>query len=377
MFVVRMLGLAFCLAWAGEASACPFLSQWQTLNAKEDALAERYTSSLVSSLSSNKTCAPADIATLNEWLSLKRQAQSLLNRAKNDPSCKVKNIDTDGAARVQREIEKCRQALAREQQPAQAQSSPPPQAPPPPRQQAAASAPAAAAAPRAPQQGSCSDISGTGGARMNCPQPQANAVGLACGQASNCLTQAKWTFQKPFNQSRTPLAFRQFHGPEVSIPSGYSLWSVPDATAPTKRRLEARQWSGKPKTGGRCANEYLDATSRAFEVRVECETERQARLHREFEEREDAYPYMDVSDCRSPWKVQMTADWQQRSLDYWKARPSEPVGWCVGPVRDGRQDKRPLREPKWRTAQQCSDSVESLPISVNGRGVRGCTSRGE
>jgi len=80
----------------------------------------------------------------------------------------------------------------------------------------------------------------------------------------------------------------------------------------TGRRLEAKPWGNEPKIGGKCLQDYTNATLSPFEVRIECEIARQEKLRKEFEEREDNYPYMDVSDCRAQWTVRITDGWQEQ-----------------------------------------------------------------
>src|SRR3984893_3362243 len=199
---------------------------------------------------------------------------------------------------------------------------------------------------------------------------------ISSSSSDSCLQGAKWTQAQPYNHTKTPVTFHPFRGSAINIPMGYSLWSVPDHSS-TGRHLEAKLWGNQPKAGGKCSNEYTDATVIQFEVRIECEIARQEKLRKEFEEREDNYPSMDVSDCRAPWTVRITDGWQEQRAVHWNWHPEEPIGCCDGPVRDNRQDHRPLREPKWHTAKECADDLSAQPLMVNKRGVRGCKFRGE
>jgi hypothetical protein len=240
------------------------------------------------------------------------------------------------------------------------------------------------------RRGDCSDVSGTSGPRIRCDEKPAvpveskpsskpvdakSVIGLSCPK-DDCES-AKWTREQPYNHSLGIIAFQQFVGVPINIPNGYSLWSVPDDNAPNRRRLEARSWSGNPRTGTGCREEYTKASVNAFEVAIDCETERQAKLQEECEGREDYEPYKDFSWCAAPKTVQLMPDWEKRSPEFWKLNPKEPVAWCFVPARDGRTDSFPLREPKWHTAKQCSESLDGLAVSVSARGAKGCKFKGE
>lgn len=231
----------------------------------------------------------------------------------------------------------------------------------------------------------CSDVSGTGGPRLQCSTTTFPKVGLNCQGGGDCMAKSKWSAAKPYNQGTEPVAFSQFRGPTVVIPTGHSLWSVKDQYSPTRRVLVARPWSGDSKRGtapgiADCMQEGSNATTVDFEVSLTCETNRQLELQEKFEHREDLNPFMDADACRSPRTLKMNPDWEKRSLEYWKANPDEPVGWCFIPARDNREDVRKVREPNWLTTQDCERArhealLRNAPfvvITVNKRGVRGC-----
>ncbi len=218
-----------------------------------------------------------------------------------------------------------------------------------------------------------SDITGTKGPaanRQNCDQPK---TGIVCGSGGDCLKKAKWTDAEPYNHDSAPITLRQFNGAAIVITLGETLWSVPDNNS-TGRRLEARKWDGKSRSGTSCRVEYGNTTTEAFMVGIECELERQAKLESEFELREDFFPYMNEEDCKAPATIRRNTGWESKTLQYWKDNPKEPVGWCDKPARDNRTDSRPLREPNWHSTKECTEDILGLakPIGVSKRGVRGC-----
>jgi hypothetical protein len=228
------------------------------------------------------------------------------------------------------------------------------------------------------QSGTCgSDITGTGGAKKTRTDCKHRKIGMSCGgtrSTQDCLTKAQWTDTQPYNHGPEPVVFSTFAGDQIMIKVGETLWSIADTTSPTRRHLESRKWSGQVKNLGRCDTEYLDAPQQDFVVRFECEIERQEALQREFEMREEYAPYLLPSDCKAPGVIQWNEGWERKDLGYWKNNPKEPVGWCIKPSRDGRQDSYPIRETNWHTVKECSEDIlgTALPIGVNSRGVRGC-----
>src|SRR5262249_24914762 len=219
-----------------------------------------------------------------------------------------------------------------------------------------------AATPQAPQTAvvtgngqptSCSDISGLGSPRLalsyNCKKASQR---IRCAAGGNCLGDAKWTKAEPYNHGPSIITFQPFQGAAIVIPAGESLWSVPDNTS-RGRHLEARPWSKEPKTVKECAQENTSATVREFEVALRCELERQLAQDEEIATRKEYPQYMAFSACEPPSKRRITAGWEQRSLDYCKAHPNEPIGWCDIPARDNRTDSHPLREPDWLSDSDC------------------------
>lgn len=223
------------------------------------------------------------------------------------------------------------------------------------------------------QNTSCSDITGT---NSSSPGPKCRpelGIGLGCPQRNGCDVFARWTSKRPYNQASEPVVFFSFLGDSIVIPPGYSLWSMPASGASTRRKLEAHKWSGEPKSDQKnCAQEYTTATVREFEVDIRCELDRQMRLRRDFIFREDTSDYMNIEQCRPPAKVRMNTGWERKSLQYWKAHPDEPVGWCDIPAKDGRTDTKKIRQPNWLPGSQCEILQPSATITVSSRGVRGC-----
>ena len=219
----------------------------------------------------------------------------------------------------------------------------------------------------------CSDVSGTGGPPLACPS-SSSRFGFSCGAGANCAAQTKWAAYEPYNHGKTPVTFHQFQGTAIVIKEGESLWSIPDEASPTGRRLEARPWdkvSIFPLMQHKCNQERTTAAIKPFVVRIECEIERQEDLQREFEHREDSYPYIGYDECKSPKTLKLNPDWEKKSLEYWKANPEMPVGWCFIPARDNREDVRKVREPNWLPPGQCK-STHPIELSVSKRGVLGC-----
>ncbi len=199
-----------------------------------------------------------------------------------------------------------------------------------------------------------SDITGTGG-------PPASTA--------SCLSRAKWMDSEPYNHSNSPLSFHPFHGPIITINLGDSLWSVPDNSSPTGRRLEARPWDNQTSfraSQGKCAQENTSATVQPFIVRMECEIDRQAKLEKDFEAREDTC--IPQSRCMQP--PDFLSDWQQRPSSYWQANPQQHIGTCVVSIRDVREDRRCVREPDWHTASECKDYGRDPKLNI--RGLLGC-----
>ncbi len=201
-----------------------------------------------------------------------------------------------------------------------------------------------------------SDVTGVGG-------PPANT--------QTCLNNAKWSGQQPYNHSVKPIQFHQFDGPDVVAKLGDSIWSIPDQASPTGRRLEARPYDNETTTGnGACAQEGTSATVQPFIVNIQCEIERQAKLEKELEHREDVC--VSQSKCRGP--IQFSPNWRQYPLSYWKANPQQVIGGCAisdDPRDAGRaRQQHCVRDQNWHTASECSDYGKGS--SINGRGLLGC-----
>jgi hypothetical protein len=251
--------------------------------------------------------------------------------------------------------------------------------------------------PKPARKSKCSDVSGTSGPRAPCPDDDIGASinsvgktswGVTCGQNgsgdgklalgfnSPCLKAAKWTRNEPYNHGDTPIVFTPFYGEPVVLKRRDTLWSVQDPNSSDGRKTVAKQWTEGQVSGasGRCT-QLSGTTAVDFQVSIECERNRQNEQDEEFVSREDAYPYMDKSDCRPPSTVQLSDDVGKRDLGYWKQNPREPVGWCKTPRRDNRMDSRPIRQEGWRTKKDCEGAFPGLSskLSINARGVRGCT----
>ena len=246
----------------------------------------------------------------------------------------------------------------------------------------------------------CSEVSGTNGHRAPCPDDEISrpitsvgktSWGVTCGQSLNsassdaklslgysspCMKNAKWTKNQPYNHGETPIVFSPFYRETVVLRQGDTLWSVQDADSSDGRRTVAKPWKPGEVSGtsGRCVR-LSGATATDFLVSIECERDRQNEQDEEFVAREDAYPYMDKSDCRPPSTVQLSEDVEKRDLAYWKQNPREPAAWCNTPRRDNRTDSRPIRQEGWRTKKDCEGAFPGLSskLSINARGVRGCT----
>ena len=250
--------------------------------------------------------------------------------------------------------------------------------------------------PKPVRKSKCSDVSGTSGPRAPCPDDDVGASinsvgktswGVTCGQNgggdgklalgfnSPCLKTAKWTRSQPYNHGDTPIVFTSFYGEPVVVKRGETLWSVQDPNSSDGRKTVAKEWKGQANgTSGHCT-QLSGTTALDFQVSIECERNRQNEQDEEFVSREDSYPYMDKGDCRPPSTVQLSDGVEKRDLAYWKQNPREPVGWCNTPRRDKRVDSRPIRQDGWRTKKDCDGAFPGLSskISVNARGVRGCT----
>nr|WP_295467533.1 hypothetical protein [Mesorhizobium sp.] len=208
---------------------------------------------------------------------------------------------------------------------------------------------------------SCSSISGIKGASQT---------------TQTCLKAARWTSQRPYNQASEPIRFQPANGPAITIPSGWSLWSVPLGSS-NSRQLEARPWSGNSQAGG-CRAESK-AKGSAFEVGLLCEIGRQANLaneqqvsHASYGSREDSLDFVDSFNCKKPWTAEYMPGWQDLPASYWKSHPDQAVGKCIGPSRDGRREEKKLREPNWLTAGHCEILHPDRSITTNKRGIRGC-----
>jgi hypothetical protein len=241
--------------------------------------------------------------------------------------------------------------------------------------------------------GDCSDITGaknSDGSRTACPVQRTGVICNDAGSTKDCLANAKWDRKEPFNHG-APIVFHPFIGPPVVIGRNQAMWNVPDDNPenPEKRKLEAGPWSGDEDSHlpyvsndidmTKCAQLDTTTSSKGFQVSIVCELARQAIRQKEFEEREDKYPYIDVSDCKPPWTVRFNDGWEKRTLEYWKLNPQEPIGWCDGPTINNRQDRKRLREPNWHSVKECEEDIlqRALEIAVNTRGVRGCKFKGE
>ncbi len=319
---------------------------------------------------------------IRQSISLLRQHANVVSRANSEKGCVVTNStgSANYASELQEKLDECLADLRQEAVPrVQPAPNPPTSSTPtvvPTQQRPQSTAPSQVTQ----RDEKCSDVSGTGGPRIACP-PSAK-FGFSCGTGTDCAAQAKWIPYEPYNHSKTPVTFHQFRGAAIVIKEGETLWSIPDETSPTRRRLEALPWdkvSTFPLMQHKCSQEQTTATNKPFVVRIECEIERQGDLQKKFETREDSNTlYMDTGSCKSPWTLSLKPGWEKLPASYWKENPDEPVGWCLGPMRNNRQDSKRVREPKWHTEAECSsEHLISLPMGISRRGVRGCKFKGE
>ena len=328
-------------------------------------------------------CSAPRMEAAGQTVAVLRRKINLYGRARASRGCRVSANAEQTAERAigaaNKLIALCAKLKAQAKPPAPRPAAVPAPVPSPaaaPKTPAAPPRPSGAQAQLAPQRErfepdhavSCgSDITGT-------------KAGSSPPSATECLKGAKWTGSAPYNHSRARIAFRPYRGPPIAIGFGESLWSVPNEASPSGRRLEARPWDKTttfaPFTG-KCAVEHASARIEPFIVRMECEIQRQQKLEDEFESREDKFPYMDAEECKAPWTVSMTQGWEKHPSSYWQQHEQEPVGYCVGPMRDNRQDRRPLRQPHWYPVEECqriSDIVgKEYQVGVSRRGVRGCS----